>query len=331
VAIKVTIVHYPPEADRTGFLESLIGRLPHCGCVLTDTCPDVLLVHDEALKADPRVLERGVPVVVLERSDSAGILDERLRSLLEDDRVVACFKNHVLYPLERHNDPVAADHRFHGRLLNDVYHQESDEHRVPMSGSALAKIVCVQWDLLNSFAHPAFREFRNLGSRPRRPFDVHAVFSDNCYNALINRHRTHFKQSVQNLAGLRTMSGARLPLNQYHAFLRQSKVVVSPWGWGEWCLRDAEALLAGCTLVKPETGFVRTRPDLFRNGWYAPCRIDGSDLPEVVRAAVEGFDADAERREAIRAHLVQAFDYPGLVRAFCESVAESLPVQPVRS
>ena len=40
--------------------------------------------------------------------------------------------------------------------------------------------------------------------------------------------------------------GERLEYHEYVGLLKQSKVVVSPWGWGEWSHKDFEILMAGC-------------------------------------------------------------------------------------
>lgn len=40
--------------------------------------------------------------------------------------------------------------------------------------------------------------------------------------------------------------GERLEYHEYIGLLKQSKIVVSPWGWGEWSHKDFEILMAGC-------------------------------------------------------------------------------------
>jgi len=68
----------------------------------------------------------------------------------------------------------------------------------------------------------------------------------------------------------------------YDAELRAARICVSPFGYGELCWRDFEAIQAGCLLVKPDVGHIRTAPDLFEAGvTYAPVRWDYGDLEEV--------------------------------------------------
>lgn len=70
------------------------------------------------------------------------------------------------------------------------------------------------------------------------------------------------------------------------AYLRElmhSVLCFSPFGYGEVCWRDYEAILCGAGLIKPEMSHVETFPDLF-HPWltYAPTAWDFSDLSDVV-------------------------------------------------
>jgi hypothetical protein len=68
---------------------------------------------------------------------------------------------------------------------------------------------------------------------------------------------------------------------QYNRELAASKIVLSPFGWGELCLRDFEAVRAGSLLLKPDMGHLETWPDIFRSGeTYVPFSWDADDLLE---------------------------------------------------
>jgi len=62
---------------------------------------------------------------------------------------------------------------------------------------------------------------------------------------------------------------------QYNSELIRSKAVLSPFGWGELCFRDFEAVLSGSLLLKPDMSHLETWPDVFIDGetyvgfsWY---------------------------------------------------------------
>jgi hypothetical protein len=68
---------------------------------------------------------------------------------------------------------------------------------------------------------------------------------------------------------------------QYYRELVDSKMVLSPFGWGEVCFRDFEAILAGALLLKPDMSHLLTWPDVYiPYETYIPLKWDGSDLLE---------------------------------------------------
>jgi hypothetical protein len=93
----------------------------------------------------------------------------------------------------------------------------------------------------------------------------------------------------------------------YYQEMRSARICVSPFGYGELCWRDFEAVLMGCLLVKPDMGHVRTDPNIFVPGeTYVPVRWDFSDLPEVCARYL----ADDVARKAITARAYQVLaDY----------------------
>lgn len=75
--------------------------------------------------------------------------------------------------------------------------------------------------------------------------------------------------------------GPPLRRKQYLCELAKSKAAVSPFGFGEPCYRDFEAILQGATLVKPAMDHLTTFPNLY-DAWetYIPVQWDFSDLQE---------------------------------------------------
>lgn len=74
----------------------------------------------------------------------------------------------------------------------------------------------------------------------------------------------------------------RVPQAEYLREMLSSRICVSPFGYGEICWRDFEAILCGCLLVKPDMGHIKTKPDVFEPGvTYVPTKWDFSDLKAV--------------------------------------------------
>lgn len=92
--------------------------------------------------------------------------------------------------------------------------------------------------------------------------------------ALITAHR----QAVEHY-------GAKVDRDLYAHCLSRANVAISPWGWGEACWRDWEAILCGCSLVKPACPWVRSATGLYQSGRATWCRPDWSDLEECIENA----------------------------------------------
>lgn len=91
-------------------------------------------------------------------------------------------------------------------------------------------------------------------------------------------------QSVERLKGSIRMSGSgRVGTKRYYAELFTSKIVFSPFGWGEVCFRDYEAIAAGALLIKPDMSHLQTEPDIYiPNQTYVPVAWDYSDAADVI-------------------------------------------------
>ncbi|MDF1809284.1 MAG: glycosyltransferase [Phycisphaerales bacterium] len=75
----------------------------------------------------------------------------------------------------------------------------------------------------------------------------------------------------------------RVSRKKYFLELCSSKVVFSPFGWGEVCFRDYEAIACGALLVKPDMSHVTTEPNIYiANETYIPVAWDYSDAADKV-------------------------------------------------
>lgn len=72
--------------------------------------------------------------------------------------------------------------------------------------------------------------------------------------------------------------------------LCRSKIGISPFGQGELCFRDFEIVQNNALLIKPNISMVKTKPNwLIENETYIPCKIDFSDLNEIVSDVLSNY------------------------------------------
>ncbi|MBL8845854.1 MAG: glycosyltransferase family 1 protein [Hyphomicrobium zavarzinii] len=140
-----------------------------------------------------------------------------------------------------------------------------------------------------SFVTADFMLHRFLGASPvvgEKPIDVHArlgVKGTPWYQAM----RTECIDALGTIADLNVATGGNLGHVAYLQELQASKVCFSPFGYGEVCWRDYEAIMSGSVLLKPDMSHIETDPDIFVPGkTYVPLRWDLADFEEKVRELV---------------------------------------------
>jgi hypothetical protein len=164
------------------------------------------------------------------------------------------------------------------------------------------------------------------GSRvEHRPLDISMRLSVDIENPThwFYRHRQRALESLEALSDSFHVLASKqiVPSTQYHSELRSSKMCLSPWGYGEICYRDFEAIMAGALLIKPPMDYIATNPDIYRPGeTYVQVRADFSDLREVCAYYL---DHEAERLRITRtAH--DAYNAYFTERTFLRQMGEIL-------
>jgi len=70
--------------------------------------------------------------------------------------------------------------------------------------------------------------------------------------------------------------------------LQNSKICFSPFGYGEICWRDYEAIAAGAVLLKPDMSHISTNPDIYVPfETYVPIKWDMSDLNDKIHMLLQ--------------------------------------------
>ena len=89
---------------------------------------------------------------------------------------------------------------------------------------------------------------------------------------------------MDGMDGLNTALAGFVSIRQYIRETKQSKIVVSPFGWGEIGVRDFQAWMYGAALMKPDMSHMETWPDVFKpDETYYPIQWSLEDLESGVR------------------------------------------------
>jgi hypothetical protein len=82
----------------------------------------------------------------------------------------------------------------------------------------------------------------------------------------------------------------KVPSRQFRLEIGRVAGALSPFGWGEICYRDFEAILNGALLLKPDMSHLETWPNTYKPFTsYIPLAWDCSDLLERTEEALQNF------------------------------------------
>lgn len=99
---------------------------------------------------------------------------------------------------------------------------------------------------------------------------------------------------LKKVSGLPEFLVGRVPQKQYNDEILRARIILSPFGWGELCKRDFEAVYNRSLMLKPDMSHLETWPDVFVPGeTYVPFDWDASDLVDKARRYLGD---EAERR-----------------------------------
>lgn len=282
------------ELPLARFLE---GRNPYAGradavCFQTDAGCSL----EEAAGLAARI-RKVFPEARLAYFDGSPASDVRYAEVL-DPYLSAYVKNQVLREQRRYREPTLGETN-----LTDYY---ACRFRLaaPVVQPDLADGF---WDKLMLGTPLAFSpEFLPLFQRGfpggQRTIDLHARFGVEGADWYSLMREEALDQALALESRYRVAARGRVAPKAYLDELFQSRICFSPFGVGEICRRDFEAIAAGCLLLKPDLSHLACRPELFAPfETYVPLAWDLSDFEEKVAYYLEH---EAEREAIAR----RAFD-----------------------
>jgi len=197
-----------------------------------------------------------------------------------------------------------------GRIFTDYYHKEfgiEDDIKFdqfyPLDLS-LEKKVSLSWniglgDMYNSFTKKYILQVQfpeifsanykidYVSPNYKKELDIFIRTTSDLNRNLVAFHRKEFLKRLEAVIDQNKLEGSIkgewLSNKNYRDALRNTKILPSPFGWGEIGVRDYEAFIFGAALLKPDISQMVTWPDIFIAGeTYQPFRWDFEDLESAI-------------------------------------------------
>jgi hypothetical protein len=287
---------------KLGFFSDISESIYDCDCLVIDSKffkPLWAGQTEFALDTIRRLSSNISSILWFHTGDSAGSLGSYAAAVLP--LVKKFFKSQVYSDRSLYQRPL-----YGNRLYTDFYNRrfQIEDDSVPepdplLSDENLTKIQ-VSWNIGFARCFNFYGEYLAalyqrtqldpiLTIKPRfhavaaqRPRDIYVRMGLNFPRATIGYQRL----KLADLMGKQP----RVSRAQYYREMKESKVVVSPFGWGEINNRDFEAYIYGCLLLKPSMSHLETFPDFFQDGeTFISYSWDLSDMSDKIDDAVANY------------------------------------------
>ena len=246
----------------------------------------------------------GAKILWFDTTDSTGTLQAAAMQVVDK-----YLKSQLLIDTSRYTKRI-----YSGRVHSDFYHRtekvEDDDGITvdePISLEYASKLA-VSWNsgladysTFGPFRMALYRKTRIarlLGypavlepASSTRSIDISARFGVTYGKSTVRYQRERIREQLND-----RLDTSKLNRREYVQELRQSKITLSPFGWGEITLKDFEVFLTGGMLIKPTMDHMQTWPNFFESGaTYLSHNWDLSDLIEKIDWAL----THESEREAI--------------------------------
>jgi hypothetical protein len=223
--------------------------------------------------------------------DSYAPLDLRFAELV-NPWIDVYVKKHVLIDKSQYGTPTIGDtnlSNYYGNLYS--IDQPPYIHQIP--SDFFEKLVIGAGFDISTRILP-FISRQSLPPQHNRRIDLHARLGG-AGEGWYGKMRAHAESIVSSMSDINSVTGANINYSQYIKEMEQSKLCFSPFGFGEVCWRDYEAIMCGTLLVKPDMSHVETNPNIYRPfETYIPVKWDFSDVPDKIRYYLANKDESAK-------------------------------------
>ena len=255
----------------------------------------------DELRAIVAFLREKNPKAKLAFLDPCAPSDLRFATAIGD--VVDLFiKKHVLrdrtdYDRPTHGDTNLTD--WYGAYFNHVL----PEMHFDVPAGFMDKLIVGPSFVTAPYMLPRFHAVAGAPVGGARRYDLHARLGGAGNKNAYEMQRARAMDKVGELKNISVTPQTYVGKRAYMRELANSRICFSPFGYGEVCWRDYEAVFSGALLIKPDMSHMETAPDVFvANETYVPLRWDFDDLGDTVAAYL----ADERRRLQIARNAYEA-------------------------
>jgi len=306
--------------------KSVIPQLKETSTVFTKEGPVISLINKARKYANK--------IIWCDNSDSTSVTHFEILPHVDLYLKKQLFKDKSLYNREFYG----------GRIFTEFYHQKygvidqnafSQFYPLP---NQLSSKVRLSWnigmgDMFNAFTKRnkirhyvpdlwnVSYNFPTMSVFSKKNFDIFLSTSANLHRPTVAYHRKELIKKLRAILKEKKLSGSingkRLTTAALRNVMKMTKILPSPFGWGEIGVRDYEAFINGALLLKPNMNHMETFPDIFiDNETYLGFDWSFDDLSEVIDDILSDVDRRLQIAQQGQKAYLDSISYKGMIK-FC--------------
>ena len=293
--------------------------------------------YDFVLATDNDIKEINEPTFLYTRIDGAQVKSSTRRHL-SNPNLLRLIKNYTYSDYEINNIECVGGRPFTRFLYDCEYYKKGIEITKEQAGKIRIGISFLHYKKLDlacvmGKSKPLEKDIDVFfaGTVDRYANGVDFKNPDRVVSAgeLVAKHRRDAFEAVVKYGETHNVKVVALcgrPLNQheYIETMARSKITVSPWGWGEPCYRDYEALLNRCEIIKPTGDSIIANPYVYNSYYMRFCKPDFSDLGEIITHELASFNQFSGMRKEFQEYLFKMRESKNIAKIISEIVKESV-------
>lgn len=219
------------------------------------------------------------PYILFDGQDSTSLIGTY--EVLKDSKAIFLLKNSLLKDRTLYKQPWVNGRYYWGKGEYSLESFDKHSDRIRLSGTNWLSTIVPNW-----FSY-GFEKQYDVAALFSSPMKVENIEHDLHQNSYYNIHRSKCINEVDKISSklkiARLPAGQKLPPKDYAQTMYNSKIILSPYGFGEMNPRDLQAVMYGSILIEPDMSYIESEPMWYEeNKTYIPCKHDFSDLEEKI-------------------------------------------------
>lgn len=303
---KYDIINKLSQYKRTWIEQIYVGIKKYSGKIkITNEIMEANIIftmqdHVKSIETEYNIVKKGIKIIVLSCQDPITINFD----IITNPNVIYIFDHLKLLEVPdnlylKNNTNTCSYSQY---LLNKYYMPNNNNNILLNVNAKFKKQYMDKTQCILNTSKIYSRIFEQSSSKIHdRKYDIAFVGTTNYGDGSnITLHRTDLVSKLKEIStkhGIKLYLGEsgvgdKIPLHNFYRILKNTKIFISPWGWGEWSLKEFECICFGTHCIIPNK-HLSNYPNYYSN--FDEYLLDFTNLEDVILYSLNNLDIIQEK------------------------------------